>query len=335
MKNFTEIGVSYFSNRHLNHFVADLKSLKKDGFNSILHTFSEEDLMYSSENVKDMVKAGRDYGFKTWIDPWAVGRVFGGESFSNFLLENTTAWQVLSNGKKIPAACLNNPVFRKFMKEWADAAIDMGVDAVLWDEPHFQVKKSGNKTAWACRCPYCREAYEIENLKAMPVFKMDLSVIKFRENSVKRFVSDMSAYIKDKSRGKIKISVVLLTSVSDIQRSATFESMAGIKQVDSLGVDPYWYWMKGKTDVYSQNYTAASRINEICAMAGKEPHFWLQGFGYKKGKEAQALQAIKAAKDAGIKNLWVWGYKGGEMMSSLSSDRPDVVWKTVLKGIFK
>ena len=335
MKKFVEMGVSYFSNRHLKHFISDARSIKKDGFNSILHTFSEEDLLYSAGNVKDMVKASHDLGLKVWIDPWAVGRVFGGESLSNFLLENPLAWQLMSDNKRYPAACLNNPLFRDYMKKWADAVASMGVDAVLWDEPHLSLKQKGRKTLWGCRCAYCREAYEINNLKAMPVFKMDESVKQFRELSVKKFVADMSSYIKNISAGAIRSSVVLLTSVDDAKRSATFESIANIKQVDSLGVDPYWHWMTGRYDVYSMNYQACMRIKEICASSGKVPHFWLQGFGYKKGREKEALQAIRAAGDAGIPNIWVWGYRGGEAMSSLASDRPDVVWDTIVKGISK
>ena len=333
MKFFNQIGVSYFGNRHLNHFLTDLKSLKKDGFNSILHTFSEEDLLYSSGNVRDMVRASREYGFTTWIDPWAVGKVFGGEALSNFLLENPLAWQLLSDNKRYPAACLNNPSFREYMKRWADAAIAMGVDAVLWDEPRLGIRHKGKKTAWGCRCPYCRESYEMRNLRGMPIMKMDQTVIKFREDTVKSFVTDLSSYVKHISANKVKNSVVLITSASDIDRGATNESMAAIKQVDSLGVDPYWHWMNNNPDVYQMNFTAAADIKEISYAAGKTPHFWLQGFGYKKGTEGRAKLAIKAAVDAGVRSLWVWGYKGGEMMSSLASERPDVVWKTIVQSL--
>jgi len=31
--------------------------------------------------------------------------------------------------------------------------------------------------------------------------------------------------------------------------------------------------------------------------------------------------------------LWVWGYKGGEMMSSIASDRPGVVWGEIVRGL--
>ena len=309
MKFFNQLGVSYFANRHLKHFITDLKSLKKDGFNSILHTFSEEDLLYSSGNVRDMVKAGRDYGFTTWIDPWAVGRVFGGEALSDFLLENPLAWQLLSDGRRYPAACLNNPLFRAYMEKWADAAVSMGVDAVLWDEPKLAIRQKGKKTAWGCRCPYCRETYEMKNLRAMPMIKMDQTVLKFRDDTVKSFVSDLSIYVKRISNNKIKNSVVLNAS-SGPDMCAGMDSMAAIKQVDSLGVDPYWYGMSNNPDVYKLSYSAAAGIKEIAYRSGKTPHFWLQGFGYKKRDGRQSRPRGQSSGGRGRKVALGLGLQG-------------------------
>lgn len=333
MSFFNQLGVSYFSNRHLKHFITDLKAIKKDGFNSILHTFSESDLLYSAGNVKDMVKASREYGLTTWVSPWGVGRVFSGEALSNFLPDNPSAWQLLSDNKHYPAACLNNPIFRSYMKRWSDAAVNMGIDAVLWDEPKIAVKHSGKKTAWACRCPYCRESYEMKNLRAMPLLKMDTTVIKFRKDTVKSFILDLSAYIKQISGGKTKNSVVFNASSDDANFCPSFDSMASIKQIDSLGISPYWHSIKGTPDIYKMSFTAAESIKEISYGAGKTPHFWLQGFGYKKGTEDRAKLAIKAAADAGVRSLWVWGYNGGEMMSSQASERPEKVWEVIVNSI--
>jgi hypothetical protein len=333
MKNFDEIGVSYFSNRHMGHFLDDLKSLKKDGFNAILHTFSEEDMLYSRGNIRDMVAAGKDNGFTVWIDPMGLGRVFGGESLSNFLLENIPAWQILSDGKKYPAACLNNPLFRKFVCSWIDSVISMGVDAIMWDEPRFAVRQKGAKKIWGCRCAYCRESYEIQNLKSMPLFKMDESVVNFRELSIKRFIAFMSSYAKERSGNRTKIAASFSVSVEKPFKNSVFESVANLKVVDTLGAYPCWFNAKDKVDIYELSLRSAAGIKEICDMAGKKPHFWLQGFGYRKGKEGQALQAINAAKDAGIRKLWVWGYNGGEMMSSIASDDPKKTWKTIVDGI--
>jgi hypothetical protein len=333
MNNFDEKGISYFSNRHIGHFISDLKALKKTGFNSVMHTFSEEDMLYSAGNIRDMVAAGKEHGFKSWIDPRGVGRVFGGGSLSAFLLENTAAWQVLSDGKKYPAACVNNPLFRKFMTGWIDTAVSTGVDAIMWDNPGFALKLKGSKKIWGCRCAYCREGYEIQNLKSMPLFKMDESVAAFRDLSIKRFIAQMSAYAKQISSGKIKISAMFSSSQDTPFKSAVFESIANLKDVDTLGTAPYWFNSPEKTDVYEFCLKAASSITEICELSGKKPHFWLQGFGYKKGKEGQAMQAANAAKDAGIKNLWVWGLNGGQIMSSISSDNPSNTWKAIIRAI--
>jgi hypothetical protein len=334
MKNFDEIGVSYFLNRHRGHFLEDLKTLKKAGFNSVLHTFSEADLLYGPGNVRDMVAISREKGFTAWISPWGVGKAFGGEALSDFLLENTSAWQVMSDGKKYPAACINNPMFRKFMLQWTDAAVSYGADAIMWDEPRFITEQKGKKKIWGCRCPYCRESYEIMNLKSMPLFKMDESVKNFRELSIKRFISFLSAYAKEKSGGKIRISALFTSpSAGGISPNSFFESAANLKAVDSLGCAPYWFNTPGRLDIYGHSLMAAKNLKEICDMSGKKPHFWLQGFGLKKGRETDVLKAIDAVKDSGIRNLWVWGFNGGEMMSSLSSENPEKTWSVIVKGI--
>ena len=43
----------------------------------------------------------------------------------------------LADGRRVATGCLNNPVYRAFCKEWADAAIEAGTDYVFWDEPHW------------------------------------------------------------------------------------------------------------------------------------------------------------------------------------------------------
>ena len=73
------------------------------------------------------------------MNPWGLGRTFGGEAESRFVTMNPDACQVLDDGRRVAAACLNNPRYRAFCAEWADAALDAGADLVFWDEPHWVV----------------------------------------------------------------------------------------------------------------------------------------------------------------------------------------------------
>jgi hypothetical protein len=343
MQNY-EFGVSYFSNRFKKHLITDLKALKKDGFTSILHTFSEEDFLFNPETIKELVNLSKDYGFSVWIDPWGFGKAFGGEALSRFLLDNYDAWQVLSNNKKIPVACLNNPKFYDYMTKWIDTVLQMDIDYIFWDEPHFAITdwnkliNEKNTAIWGCRCDICQKKYKEMYNKEMP-YDLTKEVAEFRSISIMNFLKKLSSYAKKNARKKIKISICLISADNPYLRSASFEDMAKIKEVDGLGVDPYWFWIKEFTkksiNVYEHNYKFAKHVFDVCSKYGKEPHFWLQGFKIKKGEEYELVQAINAARDAGVKSLWVWGYDGCSMMSSLKSDEPEKTWKTIVKEFKK
>ncbi len=338
MSRFKEVGVSYFSNRFSDHFKKDLIDLKRDGFNSILHTYSEEDFKWSQGNVADMCKLSKDKGFKVWIDPWAVLRIFGGESLSWWLLANPDIWQVMSDGQSEPMACFNNPKTLSLMKEWIDSAMKMEIDTVMWDEPHFAIKNwimaKGKNLIWGCRCAICQKKFEKKYNKKMPV-NFDQEVTDFRSNSIKEFLTKLSLYVREIKGKTIKISTVLVSIENAMKRGASFEDMAKIKEVDDLGVDPYWFWMDPKPNVYEHNYKFAKLITDICKQYKKESHFWLQGFRIPKGREGELTTAIQAAKDSGVDKFWVWGYQGCHMMSSLASGDPKKVWQTIVKELKK
>jgi len=329
-----EFGVSYFSNRNLKHFKTDLQNLKKDGFNAILHTYSEEDFLWHTGNLKDMCKMSKDMGFSTWIDPWGVGKVFGGEALSRFLLDNHDCWQVLSNGKQFPVACMNNPKFMEYMKKWVDNVLPMEIDYIFWDEPHFAM--SGNwlkmkdpefEPVWGCRCDICKGEYKKMTGKPMPLSLKEAQP--FRSLSIKKFLTTLTNYAK-KQKPSVKISICLVSADNPYMRSATFEDMAQIKNNDGLGVDPYWFWIP-KLDVYAHNKKYCDHIKKVCDETGKEAHFWLQGFKIPEGRENELVLGIRAAEDAGIDRQWVWGYEGCHMMSSLTCANPEKAWKIIVK----
>ena len=57
----------------------DLKDIKAHNCNLIVHTFSENDLFYYPETMTEIVKISHQEGFETYLDPWGVGNIFGGE----------------------------------------------------------------------------------------------------------------------------------------------------------------------------------------------------------------------------------------------------------------
>ena len=139
-------GVSYFSSRDLRHVREDLQEIIDHGCNYVVHCFTETDLAYARDTMRDVVKATHDAGLEAWLDPWGVAGIFSGETFTRFPLDHPETWQVLSDGRRAPAACPNHPETRKFLREWVDACAYIGGDVLFWDEPHSS-SRSGRETA--------------------------------------------------------------------------------------------------------------------------------------------------------------------------------------------
>jgi hypothetical protein len=71
---------------------------------------------------------------------------------------------VMSNGQMHPyQICLNSPDYRKFVHKWIDTVADMGVQAIIWDEPMVptqRVEPKSDQRYYACACPVCKKKYE-------------------------------------------------------------------------------------------------------------------------------------------------------------------------------
>src|SRR5437763_9981822 len=174
-------GCSYFGVRIPRHVRRDLDDLAARGFTGVLHTFSENDLAYYRDTMREIVAASHQVGLEVQAAPWGLGRTFGGEAESRFVTFHPDACQVLDDGCRVATGCLNNPVYRTYCREWADAALDAGTDFVFWDEPHWTVPEHvgvDEDARWACRCDVCRERFGGD----MPA-ELTEDVLAFRERS--------------------------------------------------------------------------------------------------------------------------------------------------------
>jgi hypothetical protein len=189
-----ETGVSYFSSRTLRHFQADLDDMLAHHCTYVVHCLTETDLLYYRETVREIVEATKAAGIQVWLDPWGVAGIFSGETLSRFPLDNLETLQVLSDGRRAPAACPNHPETRRFLSEWVRAAAETGGDGVVWDEPHFYVPfmRGERSGAWACRCEICRERFRERTGHEMPE-AFDAEVRRFREASLIELVDDLSS----------------------------------------------------------------------------------------------------------------------------------------------
>ena len=341
-----KIGVSYFGNRILKHVKEDLQNIVEHSCNYVVHTFSENDLKYYRETMQDIVKVSHDLGLEVYIDPWGVGGVFGGEAFSNFLLENSDVWQVTSNGAAVPIACLNNEKFKKFLREWISVAVDLGSDVVFWDEPHLYVSEpmKGKLNQWACLCKICKQKFKEKFSYEMPTeFSQD--VVEFREETITDFLTEMSGLARQKG---VKNAVCLLPIESSIYGIKNWDRVCRIETMDIFGSDPYWISFEqkaasmgfGKKALKSLEVAKfvgyfSQKIQYLCKKYGKEGQIWIQAFKIPEGREQEVAIAVDTAYNLGIRNIATWGYDGCRSISSIRSDRPDIVWEILGKRFEK
>lgn len=321
-----KIGTSYFGNRILKHVAQDMKYLADNGFTYVVHTFSENDFHFYRDTMKEIIRISKDNGLETFIDPWGVGKVFGGEAFSLFVSTNPEVCEILSDGKPAGIACPNNPEFRDFMKKWIDAAVGTEADYLFWDEPHFYLPfwMGGRPNTWGCRCRYCREKYEEKTGSSLPEEETP-EVKDFKEDSTRDFLQEMINY--GHSQG-IKNSLCILPGSGSTEKD--MDRMASLSNLDNFGTDPYWYAFKKDVNEFVGDYS--EKVVKACKNYGLENHLWIQGFKVPGGREEEIFTAVNAAADAGIESMAVWGFDACSFMSSIAPDNPEKTWKIVVEA---
>ncbi|MBX7247362.1 MAG: hypothetical protein K1X53_17850 [Candidatus Sumerlaeaceae bacterium] len=319
-----KLGCSYFGNRILKHLKTDLEELRECGCNLVVHTFNENDLMFYNKTICEMVEMTREMGFEVYIDPWGVGKVFGGESFSNFVMQNTDAMQMVSDGRPGGCACPNHPKFRAFMREWIDAAVHTGAETLFWDEPHFYLPGwiGGRPNTWGCVCPVCRKKFEETFNKPFPEQENE-DINKFREDCIYEFLAELIAYTNSKGR---RNALCVLPHRDSNHGTANWERMASIPHLQVFGTDPYWYIFKEGLDYVER---ATKDVQEICAAKGLESQVWLQGFKVPGGREAEMADAIDIMLKHGVTNIAVWGFLACSHISWIRPDNPELAWETI------
>lgn len=319
-----KFGVSYFGNRIHRHVEADMKRLASEGFNLVCHTFSENDYLFYRETMKDLVQISKDHGMETYVDPWGVGKVFGGEAFSNFVATNLDCLQILSDDKPAGMACPMNPRFREFIVEWIEAALETGADMIFWDEPHFSISSwiGGRKGQWGCRCPICQEKFYERFGYGMPKERTE-DVSAYLEWGIFDFLS--FAIGETKKRGGKNALCLLPHDPGEEASTTIWDKFAQIEGLDVFGTDPYFELQK-KDISHVRDYCKV--VMDACASRNLEPQIWFQAFKIARGREPLQAEAVQIAYDAGVRNLCIWGIDACHHISWIRPDDAETVWKT-------
>ena len=312
-------GVSYFGVRNPRHALSDMDDIKKAGYNAVLHTWSEEDLQYYFDTMKEIVNGSAKRGLKVYVNPWGVGRVFGGEAYSELTARDHQMCQVGVDGLPKVAACPNHPRFRQYMHQWIATVCDSDVDTIFWDEPHFYFEKGGLEK-WSCRCECCKKKFLEKYGYEMPE-EMTPDVKEFREDSLIDFLEEMTLEVKN--RGKRNCVCMLPpwfpAGLDD------WEKIAALESVDEIASDPYWERGAAEEWVREKYAETAAKLRDSAKKFGKETQMWVKAYQIEHGREKDLAIAVEESRKAGVKNIFAWSYMGTETLSWLKSDDPPAV----------
>jgi N-acetylmuramic acid 6-phosphate etherase len=318
-------GCSYFGVRILRHARRDLEDLAARGYTGVLHTFSENDLAYYRGTMAEIVAASHDVGLEVQMCPWGVGRTFGGEAESRWVTFHPEACQVLDDGRRVATGCLNNPAYRAFCREWADAALEAGTDYVFWDEPHWTVPEHVGVEAerWACRCDVCQERFG----GPMPTELTD-EVLAFREASTADFLREMCEHVA--ARGG-RNTICLLPATEGAHGIADWDAVASIPGLTKLATDPYWKNFEEPAGPFVDRF--ARLVAEAASRNAVEPQLWVPSFGLTQEEIPELEAAIASSRAAGVEDVWTWGYEACGHMTSLATPESPLVWEAVTNAL--
>ncbi len=329
-----KLGASYFGSRHIEHVKADMEAMAEAGCNYVVHTLSEEDMTYYPETMAKIVRLSKELELEVFLDPWGVGRVFGGEAFSELISRNPHCRQAITiNGSAVSTgkACLNSQVFRDFMSGWLELAAGTGADGVFWDEPHLYYGEliplfGKPQVVWACTCQTCQRLFLEEYGHEMPGDFNDGVVKKFRQDTILRFIGSLCKAASEKG---LRNALCIFPMLDPRYGVYEWEEAVRLEGLDIFGTDPYWLCFNKKMEDFVRDVSRT--VVALCAEHGREPQIWIQGFRIPEGREEEVGHAIEIAYEEGVRNIAVWSFQGGACMSYLRSERPEVVWQKVSK----
>jgi N-acetylmuramic acid 6-phosphate etherase len=315
-------GCSYFGVRIPRHVRRDMADLATRGYSGVLHTFSENDFAYYRDTMAEIVEISHAAGLTVLASPWGLGRTFGGEAESRWVAFHPEECQVLDDGRRVAAACLNSAAYRDFCKEWADWVLECGVDSVFWDEPAWVVPMHvgiDDPARWTCRCDRCAERY------GGPIpGELTPEVQAFREASVVGFLREMLAHVTERDGSN---AICLLPSTEGTQGLADWNEVASLPGLTTLVTDPYWKHWDGSAESFVRRF--ARLLRETADRHGVAAQLWVPSFGLTRGDIPDLEAAISAAREEGVDDLWTWGYEACRHMTSLATPDSPLVWDAV------
>jgi hypothetical protein len=303
-----------------------MADLAQRGYTGVLHTFSENDFAYYRETMAEIVAVSRDAGLFVEASPWGLGRTFGGEAESRWVAFHPEECQVLDDGRLVAAACLNSAAYRAFCKEWADWALECGVDMVFWDEPAWIVPQHvgvDDPKRWTCRCVRC-----VERFGGPIPDQLTPEIQAFRQASVVDFLGEVVAHVA--ARGGSN-AICLLPATEGVLGMADWDLVAALPGLSLLVTDPYWKHWNEAAGPFVRRFARLLRDTAERHCVGAQ--LWLPSFGLTGADVPELEDAIVAAREEGVDDLWTWGYEACGHMTHLATPDSRLVWDAVSSAL--
>lgn len=326
-----ETGVSYYGLSYPEHAKKDFEEMIDHNCNAVVLALSEFDIDFWFPNIVEIAKVAKDLGLKVYLDPWGVGKWFGGEPPSIFLNNNSGNRQVSAlSGEMLPAACFNTKAFRDYFFDiCAKLASQVDADGFFWDEPHYALPKSyasitgGAGEDWTCRCPVCMTEFERQYGYKMPRL-LSREVVTFREVQAMDILRRAAGIIK-----QIRPSAKIICCVHATMNSYYVKENRGYDNWDKVAGD-------ASVDVFSTTILSfrlpwdffkaiTERTVEVSRKYGKGSQRWLMNYFQEPYDLGEIKEIVHLYQGMGVESLFAWTYRGGSG-TVLSTPRSLEMW---------
>ena len=271
--------------------------------------------------MAELVAASHELGLEVQMCPWGVGRTFGGEAESRWVTFHPEACQVLDDGRRVATGCLNNPVYRAFCKEWADAALEAG-------------PTTSSGTSRTGRCPSTSASTIPSAGPAAATSAGSCPEWTCRGSDtggagVPRGVARRLPPRDDRARLVARRQEHDLPAAAD-RRAARRQRLGRRRLAPGLAVlatDPYWKNFDESAESFVGRF--ARLLAETAARHGVDAQMWVPSFGLTRDDIPDLEAAIAATRAAGIDDVWTWGYEACGHMTQLATPDAPLVWEAV------
>lgn len=312
-----QTAISYYGLGYVEDNRKDFKEMKAHGCTTVILAITEFDFDFWFPSIDQIIAAAHEEGLKVLLDPWGIGKYFGGEQVSLFLQNNINSRQVSAfTGETLNAACFSTNSFKDYFQRMVlKLARETHSDGFFWDEPHYALPKSyasitgGAGDDWACRCPVCQKKFLDYYGYEMPkILSDDVKQFRWREAMV--IMQDTSRMIKE-----INPNYEITMCVHATLNSYYVTELRGYDDWDRVAACPYF-------DVFSTTIInwalphsffeeITRRTVAIAKKHGKISERWIMNYNASPKELSQMDEVVSLYESLGVDRIAAWTYRGG------------------------